>query len=137
MDNLEKCPFCGGKAALETKEPNNDYPNARVFSWAASCGCSSCQMWFRTSRQYKTEPEAAGEVVNLWNRRANGWIDIEDKHPGGDVVIVFDNPIKGFSEVATAKFMFGQFVEPVEEYAEYLSVTHWMPLPKPPTTKED
>lgn len=67
----------------------------------------------------------AEKKVDAWNRRASGWVSVEEKKPiqddankWGQVFVMYENGL-------------------ISEYPYHLikqnsGITHWMPLPQPP-----
>jgi Lar family restriction alleviation protein len=113
MDELKRCPFCGGEAEIE-EVPGSPYTN-ESYAWA--CGCKKCNIgWYKESK-----PEA----IAAWNRRASNWVSVEEKKPiqddankWGQVFVMYENGL-------------------ISEYPYHLikqnsGITHWMPLPQPP-----
>lgn len=73
--------------------------------------------------------DKAGTLLTTYpSRQQDNWISVDDKFPeNGQIIIVFDLDEVEFSEYYGSKFYF------VNCGATYVNVTHWQPLPKPPT----
>lgn len=72
MDELKRCPFCGGKAETEERidvqpvvDQNGAYVDADVL-YMERTGCPRCDIWFWIGAD-----EQEGTTVERWNRRAN------------------------------------------------------------------
>lgn len=67
MTETKPCPFCGGKAKLETKyseRKNKYYTNVK---------CSNCYVQTRTFASDEESNEAVMRcAINAWNLRYNG-----------------------------------------------------------------
>ena len=112
MDKLKKCPFCGGEAEL------------LELCAGFHVSCNDCDA--NSSADGWTEDGA----VDLWNARTNEspWISVEDELPKDEgFVVTF-----GFDGPDMCKFRNGKF----SSDGFILHVTHWMPLPKPPTEEK-
>ena len=140
---LKPCPFCGGEARIMLEEedrPDDSFHNV----YCTICGA---QFWVKS----KTE------AVAKWNRRADGWIAVEERLPEvGKCVLIrqtyhaflgehgeYEGVTVGYLHQPTDRrrkpyFYFAavsdygdmvraQSICPGSEY-----VTHWMPLPEPP-----
>lgn len=58
MDELKRCPFCGGEASLDEIPPT---PFLDEYSTYYSVGCKECNIgWYEESRE---------QAIAVWNRR--------------------------------------------------------------------
>lgn len=61
----------------------------------------------------------------------NEWISVKDRLPeDGELVVTYSDLNKRVSSCECLKSY-------VTQYGNYSKVTHWMPLPAPPTEKEN
>lgn len=98
---LLPCPFCGGEATQSVK---NMHGVCQVF--CKTEGCHASTKWSK-------------DPVPAWNRRAGGWIPVEERLPEeGQTILVW--------------YKDGGFGMTVNVFDEMENVTHWMPLPLPP-----
>ena len=66
-----------------------------------------------------------------WSEQTN-WISVKDRLPEEDVrVLVWLNTNRSYTKIDTDRRFEGKWVRWVSD------VTHWMPLPAPPTEKEN
>ena len=127
MTVLKRCPFCGGKARLLMCSPSVPWTEPSV-TWVIACDACRAQ-----TQESLTEKQA----VEVWNHRADGWVNVEDRFPDcDDVVIVADGkdlPRLGrrLAELYSGK----ENWEVVSLYGvgyKTTAVTHWQPLPELP-----
>lgn len=120
--NLRECPFCGASAAIIADEHH------RCFH----IQCQGCSVTMRV----ESDVYAAG----IWNTRApapreDGWRPIETQPPteaDGLFLAFVPQCILGCALVED-----GKIVWPREGYSEEADgVTHWRPLPAPPSVRE-
>jgi Lar family restriction alleviation protein len=112
MTELRECPFCGSEALLY-----NAVGEYLVYCKDEDgCGASS----LISSNQDK--------AIAAWNRRADGWISVDDHLPyEGQVVIILLSHI-----------VHGKPAEIVSwEHAWLEGVSRWQPLPPPPGDRDD
>ena len=70
MDDLKKCPFCGGEARYTYEMPYN-------YIVCMKCYAASPMI----NNAYK-QRDGKEEAIKAWNRRADdGWIRVEDRLP--------------------------------------------------------
>lgn len=70
---LKPCPFCGGKAEFEIKDPLGG-----IKTICVKCHNCKCQTKFvEQSVNYAARDKAA----EAWNKRSSGWISTEDRLP--------------------------------------------------------
>lgn len=102
-DKLLSCPFCG-------EEPRQSRVGVKHIVFCLSCST-------QTPSFYEEE-----EAIAAWNRRAAGWIPVEERLPEkGECLVVSDGT------VYPASVIFGE---------DFKHCTHWMPLPEPPESRE-
>ena len=99
-----------------------------IESYGVQCSCCGAVVGKDT---FPTE-EAA---IAAWNRRASGWISVEDRLPDfeDDVLVVYR--CDGQSYVKTACYIAGSWSSLYDEYRisnQEEIITHWQPLPEPP-----
>ncbi len=131
MNELKRCPFCGGEAVLIEAE-------TKVGAWVK---CTNCGI----GGSAEVTKEAAAEA---WNSRAElGWIKATPESMPGkaeEVLVtciddrtgeksVFDS-MQYDSHTEMWLRWSDAFIDwvPIDDY---IRVSHWMPLPEPP--KED
>jgi Lar family restriction alleviation protein len=117
MEELKKCPFCGGEAAIVPLE-EQEYIAAGFY---VSCANRECKAEAYTD-DFPTEQEA----IAAWNRRADGWISVKERLPEMfEIVLICDG-----ETVLTGSYQGdGDWLNIMDDD---MTVTHWMPLPKPP-----
>ena len=107
-EKLLPCPFCGHKPKMRNDLNGENEPYYQVRH---DCMCLLSEI---KTFCHKTEAEA----IAAWNRRADGWIPVEERLPEeGEIVIVSNG---GFINMVLNVF------DAVE------GATHWMPMPSPP-----
>jgi len=112
-ENVEllPCPFCGS-TDLDVGDASN-YEGAYV--WCNSDFCAACG-----------PPTGKRKLaIEAWNRRANGWISVEDRLPENETYIIGSWP----NVVEQLWFFDGEFSNSDRLIG---NVTHWQPLPKGP-----
>ncbi len=69
------------------------------------------------------------EIVEF--QKNNGWIACSDRLPQADerVLVYFKNKIRDFQSITLSEFIDGEF----NMGSKLFQVTHWRPLPPPPT----
>lgn len=110
---LKPCPFCGGEA----DEKGVLHGDGRTSPECMKCG-------------------ATAESIKLWNTRADGWISVSELLPYADfeVLVCCDDDV--FVDVMRSGYVDGDFWFECERDCGR-KVTHWLPLPQPPTKKGD
>jgi hypothetical protein len=105
---LLPCPFCGG------------VPARFYIMGTEAVACPACAATIG-------DPEP-GRARAAWNRRADGWVSVEDALPSdGCAVLGFCD---GDIEMMTYDRQFGWYY--IDNDRAYNPVTHWRPLPPPP-----
>lgn len=69
MQELKRCPFCGGESVLLNS--SREIPEESVVFWVYCKNCSA------TSMTYDKREEA----IECWNTRTPGWIPVEERLP--------------------------------------------------------
>lgn len=114
MSELKNCPFCGGEADIE-EIPGSPFTD-ESYTWGV--GCKTCNIgWYEETKE---------RTIAVWNRRADGWISVDDRLPKRNDHILTYTPSKNCYAEATEVsrgFMLG---------LKNSIVTHWMLLPQPP-----
>lgn len=139
MSELKSCPFCDGEASIVTEPVPIIMWNDVPYDSLVHCiGCQVSQSGWAPKQQ----------VIDEWNTRFyNKWISVEDGLPKEECNVLFYVPSQAaliirvgyiISEEHRGELPDGikafWFVDDSENtaYAEK-DVTHWMPLPEPPT----
>lgn len=125
MSDLLPCPFCCGAdiVAARRSELSLDFNPPLVMS---SPECRRCGA--RLARQY----EDAETAIAAWNRRASSWVNVEERLPAEDAdpVLVYGPDIGVRANYFRLPTGWWAGDAPQVDLA---AVTHWMPLPEPPT----
>jgi len=109
-DKLLSCPFCGCDDIYFAGDPPTSL--TVCYAYCGQCG----------ARTASYSPRSKAEVIAAWNRRAAGWIPVEERLPEkGECLVVSDGT------VYPASVIFGE---------DFKHCTHWMPLPEPPKSQE-
>lgn len=69
MQELKRCPFCGGESVLLNS--SREIPEESAVFWVYCKNCSA------TSMTYDKREEA----IECWNTRTPGWIPVEERLP--------------------------------------------------------
>lgn len=109
-EKLLPCPFCGGEAEYHVE-------CEMVTVRCSICGATTSGWW--------DEPE---EAIAEWNRRADGWISVEERLPehSNVVLVALRHGLVcegSYFDIEQRWIRFG---------VPYMPVTHWMPLPELP-----
>jgi Lar family restriction alleviation protein len=126
MDELKTCPFCGGDATISEKMEHDDFTMMDGFIvFCPSCGCATDCMCLEE------------EAIAAWNRRADGWVSVENGVPEKECIATCAIPEnREYGELIigyVGKRDDSQTGYIAETESEILhNVTHWMPLPQPP-----
>jgi hypothetical protein len=75
----------------------------------------------------KGKEELAQSVCDFLN--GTNWISVEDRLPEEKQVVL----TYGYDGNDVLQFLDGEFYHYEDGYERHLNITHWMPLPKPPT----
>ena len=129
-EQLKPCPFCGatdktGLLNICVSPAKDIYENEMVDFFTVKChGCGT-----KIGNYYTTE-----EAAQHWNRRASGWISVENRLPNNYNEVLClrkedeDNVILAYSPKG---YWYGN---------GYIfrrnSITHWQPLPEPPEVEK-
>ena len=118
MSELKPCPFCGGEA---------DSPVATAFTrdgtgYEFYVQCDKCCA--KADFFYNTPDEATA----AWNRRASGWVSVEERLPEIGMPVLVDGGIAHWNHPDCWFSHMEGNPKPVIQWA----VTHWQPLPEPP-----
>ena len=111
MSELKPCPMCGGNGNLISADGR-----ARFHVQCASMDCRC-----RTLAYVDVD-----DAIAAWNRRASGWISVEDGLPDEDETVIAVTNC-GFMDIAP--FIGGAFLIRCPDLE---CVSHWMKLPEPP-----
>ena len=86
-----------------------------------------------SSYDNRTKEELVADLVLASGyRKQSEWISVEDRLPEEDVrVLVWLNTNRSYTKIDTDRRFEGKWVRWASD------VTHWMPLPTPPTEKEN
>lgn len=118
MSKLKPCPFCGGKADTgHHKSRNKDDEYYLVM-------CVHCFA--------RTVGETIEEAEDTWNTRADGWIPVSEKLPEKQQTVIV------YSQYGTSLgwILWNEWMTIEGLCKPGATVTHWMPLPKPPQEVE-
>ena len=122
MNEIERCPFCGGEAMLHFRKKIEDQ---MIFEDEIIISCINCEAEIL---HYERSYEAIESLVNMWNTRVSGWISVNDGLPEDGKLVLACNIDK---PTYFAFYSKGDFLDIMD--AEILTkyVTHWQPLPEP------
>lgn len=127
MNELKNCPYCGGKAAIYSCTSGDDESGYYAL-WSACCiECGS-----------KTDDSICSDAATeKWNTRADGWVSVGDRLPvaGAKVLILLEvgENIERGEYIGDGDFKGNWCNRRGKNYC--YKVTHWMPLPSPPSAK--
>lgn len=117
MDELKRCPFCGGKSQVTENYLNDDFVSIDGFiAFCTKCGNSTDTHCLKK------------DAIKYWNRRADGWIPCSEMLPESGVLV--------FTHYKGKAGIFGNRYYKDTKSWIYGDVTHWMPLPQPPKDGE-
>ena len=111
MSELKRCPFCGGEAEILAS-------NGLTKGWITCSHCGAEVPIIQTKK----------EAVAAWNRRADGWISVDERLPDGEVDVLV-RPVVGPPCTAWLQADGRWNMSLPFDMDYYLDVTHWMPLP--------
>lgn len=133
MDKLKPCPFCGGEAFMDE---GIDADGATVYR--IGCAHLICGMCPRTVNYSKED------TIEAWNRRADGWISVEDKMPKVPektystktwVIACVEGHenscCRAYERAVLKTGVKYRWLYPWGSISDE-RITHWQPLPKPP-----
>lgn len=110
MTELKPCPFCGGEANVDKQE--EDF----------LVECEPCQV----SRLGWTDSRP--EAIAAWNRRADGWVSVDERLPEG-VGTYLVSYADGL--VSITSWLDGSWMMHRQDQS-HLKPRHWMALPESP-----
>lgn len=123
MIELKPCPFCGSNCKI-----SEIYYDNVSFSYGACCTQCGCSLVPRYSKE---------EAAEVWNKRSNDWIHIDDKLPEDyENILIFVNDLISEPVQADVCYYDGDEAWLDSGYNFGSDVTYWMPLPKPPEVNE-
>ncbi len=116
MRELKLCPLCGGENA------RLDCDAERVLNgqYGHFVECNDC---FAASGYCKTEEEA----IESWNRRANGWIPVEERLPESEIEALVYSP--SCKKIFMAFYHKEIWMFTHDHCPIYEQISYWMPLP--------
>ena len=128
MQELKRCPFCGGESVLLNS--SREIPEESAVFWVYCKNCSA------TSMTYDKREEA----IECWNTRTPGWIPVEERLPEEPKENPeFDNkPLELYLVDIGESYPLRAFWNG-KQFADgwsILKVIAWMPLPEPYTPKK-
>jgi hypothetical protein len=119
MSELKPCPFCGGEAEYR------EYDDS-VWFQCSNFDCQATRVWKFDGRR---------DAAEDWNRRASGWISVEDGLPDECVsVLTLDHEHR--PHINTLEMSYGDMVwaDPCDRDLKIglwnHHITHWMKLPE-------
>lgn len=137
MDDLKKCPFCGGEARYTYEMPYN-------YIVCMKCYAASPMI----NNAYK-QRDGKEEAIKAWNRRADdGWIRVEDRLPNVDktqsqyeqvtVIVATEQSVFPliYERTIVRKKVVYRWLWPWETIYNFNDITHWRPLPKLPKEEQ-
>lgn len=125
MPTLKPCPFCGTAVTLA------GCPEAQeTYQIYCKCSAEMCGGF--------DEPK----LIERWNTRASGWIDINDRKPefGDHCLFVIETSIQwvvsGYVDEGDGETRF-QDCSICDQYCDHIGyeadcISHWMPMPDLP-----
>lgn len=128
---LLPCPFCGEKAEYkcQAEYEEEQLPN----EYDIQCKTTGCYLefgggWYASQK----------DVTNKWNNRPSPWVRCEDKLPEEGIVVnvACERPsLERFADVGVINdgFWYYAYTNQKILVAGGVAVTHWMPLPEPPS----
>lgn len=129
---IKPCPFCGCIPEIEESCLNFGEYSINGFKVSCECGVETRTKIYEYDGH--SEIELKTKVIDIWNKRADGWISVKDRLPEGelvDVIACLKNKTVHkvvFSTISSEKW----FVVGVGLIHPDNPVTHWMPLPEVP-----
>ena len=124
---IKPCPFCG--CIPEIKESCVNFGEYSINGFKVSCECGVETRTKIYDYDGHSEIELKTKVIDIWNKRADGWISVKDRLPKpntGKTFIVYIN------EASIQTSWYSQDEDFLTPEFDYTDVTHWMPLPKAP-----
>ena len=140
-EKIKPCPFCGSE---NVQLEDLGYPH-HVY-------CENCAARV-TGKGYGEEGEA--DAIKAWNRRASGWISVDEPPADGffgKLVINSENEIYKAQTVTTIttsdgkkryiNYTYKELLDCLEDVkvwdvSDITHITHWQPLPEPPEVEDD
>ena len=126
-EEIKPCPFCGKKAELFERDISDFPGEPEDEKWDIRCKTLDCYMEYGGDF-YDTKEG----ITKRWNKRPDNWISIKERLPEeGTWVLAFSKTIEvlffdGENKHGIHWLQDGDWDAPV---------THWMPLPEPPTNQ--
>lgn len=134
MIDLKPCPFCGCQPKVRKTIRFPKWKKGAIEAYEAVCLNYECLIYNANEQYFSSEKAAA----LAWNRRAEGWIHIDDKLPEDyENILIFVNDLKSEPVQADVCYYDGDEAWLDSGYNFGSDVTYWMPLPKPPEVNEN
>ena len=120
---IKPCPFCG--CIPEIKESCVNFSEYSINGFKVSCECGVETRTKIYDYDGHSEIELKTKVIDIWNKRAHGWISVKDRLPDCHITVL------GYTD----RIIFTRLV--IKEQYKRLwaggeNVLYWMPLPEPP-----
>lgn len=124
-ESLLNCPFCGGEARITNSLHNIHEPHRAVQ--CRSCDASSDYL-------FGGSKETERLAIAAWNTRASLWVKVTpNSMPEEEIHMLV--MIEGVDEPVKAFYVQGEWYNMMAQTIG-VPVTHWTPLPQPPTESE-
>ena len=124
MVRLERCPFCGGKAAIRKRRWESSAPGAQPMD-VVRVQCEICGM----AADHWWPVKDAAQAIEVWNHRPGGWVDVNDHVPDSvRHVLVARKDKKGDWEIGIGYYAVDHF-SPLRTCR---NVRYWHELPRDP-----
>ena len=118
MSELKPCPFCGHRQEWKSRYTPED-----AGYWSVQCPrCDAAGPLMHSESQ----------AIAAWNRRADGWVSVEERLPEiGKRVLCLRKTGEQF--VGVNELEGGEWWQASRSPWATRDVTHWRPLPNPPS----